>query len=331
MAKRRAVEFALELSITTAMVEGDSNTIYKKLINSDLSLALHGHLNQDLLTLRKPHDMATLPPSLAIQSYYLKCRISDVSKSSPACHYMYRNHIRYGFEKMDLERRPICDEGSQHVGRYTADSSSFIPLDVQSSVPDSRTSTSETPFIQTSAGSSIGSLLFTRFPHWKRSAEIDTKFCNDVRNFWRGEGLLSDLATRLCGSGDIFSDGRGPAFSFNFIARNFGLTLVDLVSFSNDALASQLSWNCGEEGPTDNTTVLERRLKQIHNFLFVLHISLGVPILNMGDECGQSCGGSPAYGDRKPLDWNTLKTGFGIQTLQFISFLRVIFFRKGIS
>jgi isoamylase len=142
-----------------------------------------------------------------------------------------------------------------------------------------------------------------------------------VRNFWRGEGLLSDLATRLCGSGDIFSDGRGPAFSFNFIARNFGLTLVDLVSFSSDALASQLSWNCGEEGPTDNTTVLERRLKQIRNFLFVLYISLGVPILNMGDECGQSSGGSPAYTDRKPFDWNALKTGFGIQTSQFISFL----------
>ncbi|KAK9989873.1 hypothetical protein SO802_030112 [Lithocarpus litseifolius] len=35
---------------------------------------------------------------------------------------------------------------------YRADSSSFIPLDIQSSVPDSRTSTSETPFIQTSAG-----------------------------------------------------------------------------------------------------------------------------------------------------------------------------------
>ncbi|XP_075642601.1 isoamylase 2, chloroplastic [Castanea sativa] len=168
----------------------------------------------------------------------------------------------------------------------------------------------------------------TRFPHWKRWAEIDTKFCNDVRNFWRGEGLLSDLATRLCGSGDIFSDGRGPAFSFNFIARNFGLTLVDLVSFSNDALASQLSWNCGEEGPTDSTTVLERRLKQIRNFLFVLYVSLGVPILNMGDECGQSCGGSPAYSDRKPLDWNTLKTGFSIQTSQFISFLSSLRMRR---
>ncbi|XP_015891591.3 isoamylase 2, chloroplastic [Ziziphus jujuba] len=161
----------------------------------------------------------------------------------------------------------------------------------------------------------------TRFPHWKRWAEMNAKFCYDVRNFLRGEGLLSDLATRLCGSGDIFSGGRGPAYSFNFIARNSGLPLVDLVSFSGDELASELSWNCGEEGPTNKTAVLERRLKQIRNFLFVLHVSLGVPVLNMGDECGQSSSASPSYDDRKSFDWKALRTGFGIQTTQFISFL----------
>lgn len=161
----------------------------------------------------------------------------------------------------------------------------------------------------------------TRFPHWKRWAEINTKFCFDVRKFLRGEGLLSDLATRLCGSGDIFSGGRGPAFSFNFIARNSGLTLVDLVSFSGEKLASELSWNCGEEGPTNKTPVLERRLKQIRNYLFILFVSLGVPVLNLGDECGQSSGGSASYSDRKAFDWKALTTGFGVQTSQFISFL----------
>ncbi|KAK4842429.1 hypothetical protein QYF36_021500 [Acer negundo] len=166
------------------------------------------------------------------------------------------------------------------------------------------------------------------FPHWKRWAEVNTKFCNDVRNFLRGEGLLSELATRLCGNGDMFSDGRGPAYSFNFIARNSGLPLVDLVSFSGVELASELSWNCGAEGPTSKTAVLERRLKQIRNFLFVLYVSLGVPILNTGDECGQSTGGSPSYGDRKPFDWNALATGFAIQISQFISFLSSFRFKR---
>ncbi|KAJ7960322.1 isoamylase 2, chloroplastic [Quillaja saponaria] len=131
----------------------------------------------------------------------------------------------------------------------------------------------------------------THFPHWMKWAEINTRFCNDVRNFLRGKSILSNLATRLCGSGDIFSDGRGPGFSFNFIARNSGLPLVDVVSFSDGDLAAELSWNCG------------------------------VPVLNMGDECGQSSGGSPFYNDRKPFDWNAIGTGFGIQTTQFILFL----------
>ncbi|OAY49666.1 isoamylase 2, chloroplastic [Manihot esculenta] len=161
----------------------------------------------------------------------------------------------------------------------------------------------------------------TCFPHWKRWAEMNAKFCFDVRNFLRGESLLSDLATRLCGSGDIFSSGRGPAFSFNYVARNSGLPLVDLVSFSSSELASELSWNCGEEGATNKTPVLERRLKQIRNYLFILYVSLGVPVLNMGDECGQSSNGSTSYGDRKPFDWNALSMGFGIQMTRFISFM----------
>lgn len=166
------------------------------------------------------------------------------------------------------------------------------------------------------------------FPHWKRWTEMNAKFCDDVRNFLRGEGPISNLATRLCGSADLFLAGRSPAFSFNFVTRNAGLTLVDLVSFSSAELKSELSWNCGEEGPTSKTIVLERRLKQIRNFLFILFMSLGVPVLNMGDECGQSSGGSPAYADRKPLDWNALKSGFGIQVTEFISFLSSLRIRR---
>ncbi|KAL1312236.1 hypothetical protein HN51_038857 [Arachis hypogaea] len=161
----------------------------------------------------------------------------------------------------------------------------------------------------------------THFPHWMRWAEINTKFCHDVRNFLRGESLISNLATRLCGSGDMFSNGRGPAFAFNYVARNFGLSLLDLVSFSSGELGAELSWNCGEEGPTNNVVVLERRLKQIRNFLFILFVSLGVPVLNMGDECGQSFDGSPAYSVFKPFNWSALQTGFSKQTTQFVSFL----------
>uniref|UniRef100_A0A1J3D8D7 Isoamylase 2, chloroplastic n=1 Tax=Noccaea caerulescens TaxID=107243 RepID=A0A1J3D8D7_NOCCA len=167
-----------------------------------------------------------------------------------------------------------------------------------------------------------------KFPHWKRWAELNSRYCRNVRNFVRGSGVLSDLATRICGSGDIFTDGRGPAFSFNYISRNSGLSLVDLVSFSGPELASELSWNCGEEGATNKSAVLQRRLKQIRNFLFIQYISLGVPVLNMGDECGVSTKGSPLLESRKPFDWNMLGSAFGAQITQFISFMTSVRARR---
>lgn len=168
-----------------------------------------------------------------------------------------------------------------------------------------------------------------QFPHWKRWAEMNTKFCSDVRNFLRGEGLLSGLATRLCGSADIFLDGRGPSFAFNFVARNFGLPLVDLVSFSSSELLKELSWNCGEEGPTNRSVILQTRLKQIRNYIFILYISMGVPVFNMGDECGHSSGGSPSYSQRRSFDWDTLSTSFGVQMTEFITFLSSLRTRRG--
>ncbi|KAM0054018.1 putative isoamylase [Helianthus debilis subsp. tardiflorus] len=177
---------------------------------------------------------------------------------------------------------------------------------------------SKTKIIADSFDPLLNSTKEIQFPHWKKWAEMNSRFCSDVRNYLRGESLVSNLATRLCGSGDIFLNGRGPAFSFNFVGRNHGLSLVDLVSFSS---ASELSWNCGEEGATKKRTVLETRLKQIRNFLFILYVSLGVPVLNMGDECGQSSGGKISVKERKPFNWKSLKTGFAVQTIEFISFL----------
>ena len=48
----RATEFALEIGITTTILEGDSETIVKELMEPNPSLALHGHLIQDVKSLR---------------------------------------------------------------------------------------------------------------------------------------------------------------------------------------------------------------------------------------------------------------------------------------
>ncbi|KAL0017452.1 hypothetical protein SO802_004521 [Lithocarpus litseifolius] len=48
LAARKAVEFALEISITFATFEGDLDIIFKELTSSGPSLALHGHLIEDV-------------------------------------------------------------------------------------------------------------------------------------------------------------------------------------------------------------------------------------------------------------------------------------------
>lgn len=48
LAARRAIEFALEVGITQAIIKGDSDIIFKDLTSPGLSLALHGHLNHDV-------------------------------------------------------------------------------------------------------------------------------------------------------------------------------------------------------------------------------------------------------------------------------------------
>ena len=48
LAVRRAAVFALEIGINKAILEGNSETIVKELMEPTPSLALHGHLIQDV-------------------------------------------------------------------------------------------------------------------------------------------------------------------------------------------------------------------------------------------------------------------------------------------
>ena len=51
MAARKATEFALEIGFDKIFLEGDFEIIYKDLMNNGSSLALHGHLIQDVKVL----------------------------------------------------------------------------------------------------------------------------------------------------------------------------------------------------------------------------------------------------------------------------------------
>lgn len=53
-----------------------------------------------------------------------------------------------------------------------------------------------------------------------------------------------------------------------------------------------LSWNCGEEGPTSNARTERLRQRQLRNFASSLLVAQGVPMILMGDEYGHSKGGN---------------------------------------
>eukprot|EP00850_Spirogloea_muscicola_P006941 SM000034S12695 [mRNA] locus=s34:192552:199976:- [translate_table: standard] len=163
------------------------------------------------------------------------------------------------------------------------------------------------------------------FPHWGRWSEWNVDFKDDVRRWMRGEfGQLSRLAATLVGSVDVLANGRGPHHAFNRITASYGFSLADLVSFSSE---SEISWNSGEEGPSDNFMVMETRVRQVKNFLFCLLMAQGVPVVSMGDEYGHTKGGSTLPEDTDScFRWDALDSDFGRHVTRFISCLSA--FRK---
>jgi len=151
--------------------------------------------------------------------------------------------------------------------------------------------------------------------------EWNGKYRDTVRRFWRGdEGTVSEFATRLCGSSDLYeSSNRRPYASVNFVTAHDGFTIEDLVSYNEkhneangednrDGESNNLSWNCGAEGPTDDAQVIELRERQKRNLVATLFLSQGVPMLRGGDELSHTQqGNNNAYcqdNEISWLDWN---------------------------
>lgn len=148
-------------------------------------------------------------------------------------------------------------------------------------------------------------------------SEWNGKYRDCLRRFWKGDGgTVSELASRLSGSSDLYShNGRRPYASVNFITAHDGFTLRDLVSYNNkhnedngeenrDGCGHNDSWNCGAEGPTDDPVINQLRARQQRNFLACLFLSQGVPMLLSGDECGRTQrGNNNPYCRDEPFVW----------------------------
>ena len=110
-------------------------------------------------------------------------------------------------------------------------------------------------------------------------------------------------------------DGRRPVASINFVTAHDGFTLRDRVSYNDkrndangedgrDGESHNRSWNCGEEGPTDDPEVSALRLRQQRNFLTTLLLSQGVPMIAHGDEIGRTQqGNNNVYCQDNELAW----------------------------
>ncbi|MGH3825015.1 MAG: glycogen debranching protein GlgX [Pseudonocardiaceae bacterium] len=135
-------------------------------------------------------------------------------------------------------------------------------------------------------------------------SEWNGRYRDVVRNFWRGVPGVSELASRLAGSSDLYeASGRRPWASINFITAHDGFTLRDLVSYNrkhNDANGAggadgtddNRSWNCGVEGETQDQAVRRLRGRQARNLLATLVLSTGTPMLLAGDERWRTQGGN---------------------------------------
>jgi isoamylase len=149
---------------------------------------------------------------------------------------------------------------------------------------------------------------------WK---EWNGRFRDDVRDFFRGEpGSVRRVADRMVGSPEIYGHKQREAEqSVNFVTCHDGFTLNDLVSYNQkhneangesnrDGANDNRSWNCGVEGPTDDPAVEKLRNRQVKNYLTVTLMSLGVPMILMGDEVRHTQGGNNnAYCQDNETSW----------------------------
>jgi glycogen operon protein len=138
-----------------------------------------------------------------------------------------------------------------------------------------------------------------------------------MRAFFRAEpGTVGRMADRLIGSPQIYAYAqREPEKSINFITCHDGFTLNDLVSFENkhneangednrDGANDNRSWNCGVEGPSADPAIERLRNRQIKNFLTVTMLSIGIPMILMGDEVRRTQrGNNNAYCQDNDISW----------------------------
>ena len=143
----------------------------------------------------------------------------------------------------------------------------------------------------------------------KRLAACHSGFQSVMRRFLRGDedqvnGFLYYTRENPQDHGEV-----------HYLANHDGFTLADMTSYdtrhnmengeeNRDGSAYNYSWNCGVEGPTRKTSILELRRRQMRNAMLLLFLSQGTPLLYGGDELENSqMGNNNAYCQDNEIGW----------------------------
>jgi isoamylase len=157
----------------------------------------------------------------------------------------------------------------------------------------------------------VGSFIGDSWKEW------NGRFRDDVRSFMKADNdTVKRIPYRLFGSPDIYGQAqREPELSINFVTCHDGFTLNDLVSYNGkhneanrknncDGAGANLSWNCGLEGPSDDPAIEELRNRMVKNFLTTTLLSVGTPMLLMGDEVRRTQrGNNNGYCQDNEISW----------------------------
>jgi isoamylase len=180
----------------------------------------------------------------------------------------------------------------------------------------------------------VGSFVGDSWREW------NGKFRDDMRNFFRAAtGSVGPFADRYIGSPELYAHKQREAEqSINFITCHDGFTLNDLVTYeqkhneanleqNHDGTDDNRAWNCGIEGPTGDPEIEKVRNRQVKNLLTATMLSIGMPMLSMGDEVRRTQqGNNNAYCQDNEIswfDWSLLKKHGDVQR-----FLRLLIGRR---
>ena len=152
-------------------------------------------------------------------------------------------------------------------------------------------------------------------PLW---TEWNGKYRDTVRDFWRGEpGTLSEFASRLTGSSDLYRHERAGARSPRSTSSpattgspwptwspTTASTTRPTARTTGTAATTTGPGTAARRDPTDDPAIRALRARQQRNFLATLFCSQGVPMLLAGDEIGRTQhGNNNAYCQDNEISW----------------------------